>query len=74
MFRGKDEGDMVRYAVAKPEPLRVELERFRDAVRGENEVVMSMREGLRVLEVADAVAASAASGGALSRLDSVGAQ
>ena len=31
-FRGVSEGDMVRYAIAKPEPLRTELEAFRDAV------------------------------------------
>jgi predicted dehydrogenase len=62
-FRGVSEGDMIRYAIPKPEPLRVQLERFRDAVLGEKNVVMTMREGLRVLEVADAIATSAAKGG-----------
>ena len=34
-FRGASEGDVDRYAVAKREPLRVELEHFRDAVLGQ---------------------------------------
>ena len=31
-FRGVSEGDVVRYAIAKREPLALEQERFRDAV------------------------------------------
>ena len=67
-FRGVAEGDMIRYAMPKPEPLLVELELFRDAVRGEPAAIMTMRDGLRVLEVADAVSASAAENGATVRL------
>lgn len=62
-FRGVAEGDMIRYAISKPEPLRVELEQFRDAVLGENAHIMTLQEGLRVLEVADAMATSASDGG-----------
>ena len=36
-FRGVAEGDMIRYAIPKREPLLVEHERFRDAVEGEAE-------------------------------------
>ena len=31
-FRGVSEGDVIRYAIPKPEPLRIEHEAFRDAV------------------------------------------
>ncbi|MDF0514633.1 Gfo/Idh/MocA family oxidoreductase [Agromyces sp. H3Y2-19a] len=61
-FRGVSEGDMTRFAFAKREPLRVEHEAFRDAVLGERQDVVTMEEGLRTLEVVEAVITSAASG------------
>lgn len=61
-FRGVSEGDVVRYAIAKPEPLRTEHERFRDAVMGRDADIVTMEQGLRTVEVADAVIESAASG------------
>ncbi|GAA1970943.1 Gfo/Idh/MocA family oxidoreductase [Catenulispora subtropica] len=64
-FRGVSEGDMVRFAIPKPEPLRTELEAFRDAVLdvdGGRERVVSMRQGLQVVRVAEAALASAAKG------------
>lgn len=64
-FRGVSEGDMVRFAIAKPEPLRTELEAFRDAVLdvdGGRERVVSMRQGLEVVRVAEAALDSAAKG------------
>ncbi|MBW8802318.1 MAG: Gfo/Idh/MocA family oxidoreductase [Catenulisporales bacterium] len=64
-FRGVSEGDMVRFAIPKPEPLRTELEAFRDAVLdvdGGRERVVSMRQGLQVVKVAEAALASAAKG------------
>ena len=64
-FRGVSEGDMVRFAIAKPEPLRTELEAFRDAildVDGGRERVVSMRQGLAVVRVAEAALDSAAKG------------
>lgn len=68
-FRGVAEGDMIRYAIPKPEPLRVELELFRDSLLHGSPLLMTARDGLRVLQVADAVAGSAASGGATVHLD-----
>ena len=59
-FRGVTEGDMVRYALEKPEPLMVELAQFLAAARGEPASVVSLTEGLATLEVAEAVLASAA--------------
>ena len=58
-FRGVAEGDMVRYAISKPEPLRVELEGFRDAVLGAGGEIVSMTEGLHAVAVADAALESA---------------
>ncbi|WP_194892854.1 Gfo/Idh/MocA family oxidoreductase [Catenulispora pinisilvae] len=64
-FRGVSEGDMVRFAIPKPEPLRTELEAFRDAVLdvdGGRDRVVSMRQGLQVVRVAQAALDSAAKG------------
>lgn len=50
-FRGVSEGDMIRYAFQKREPLRVEMENFLAAVRGEASDVVSMAEGVETLRV-----------------------
>ena len=61
-FRGVTEGNLTRFAFPKKEPLRSELEGFRDAiVRGGLDYV-SLEEGLRVVEVADAILRSSATG------------
>lgn len=62
MFRGVAEGDMVRYAIAKPEPLRTELLAFRDAVLGTGNDVVTMAQGTRTVAVAEALLESAATG------------
>jgi UDP-N-acetylglucosamine 3-dehydrogenase len=62
-FRGVSEGDSIRYAIAKREPLRVEQENFRDALWGRPEaagLVVSMEEGVHTLTVVEAVLESAA--------------
>jgi len=61
-FRGVAEGDMTRYALAKREPLLVEHERFRDAVLGRESDIVTLAEGLRTVQVAEAMLESAASG------------
>jgi predicted dehydrogenase len=61
-FRGVAEGDMIRYAIPKREPLLVEHERFRDAVEGKDSDVVTLRQGLRTVEVASAVLESASTG------------
>ncbi|MHB1738787.1 MAG: Gfo/Idh/MocA family oxidoreductase [Actinomycetes bacterium] len=61
-FRGVSEGDMIRYAFAKPEPLRTEHEAFRDAVTGKGNGIVTMREGMTTVAVAEAVLASARTG------------
>ena len=61
-FRGVIEGDMIRYAIAKPEPLRTEHEQFRDAVLGKNADIVTMRQGLNTVRVAEAMIESARTG------------
>ncbi|MBT1003024.1 Gfo/Idh/MocA family oxidoreductase [Paenarthrobacter sp. DKR-5] len=62
-FRGVSEGNMTRLAIAKPEPLRTEHEAFRDAVLGLRSDVVTMREGLNTIKVAEAALQSASGGG-----------
>jgi len=62
LFRGVSEGDVIRYAIAKPEPLRTEHEKFRDAVLGKSTDIVTMREGMATVVVADAILQSAYSG------------
>jgi predicted dehydrogenase len=65
-FRGVSEGDVVRYAIAKPEPLRVEHENFRDAVLGKDADIVTMQQGLTTVRVAEACLESAATGQTIS--------
>lgn len=62
MFRGVSEGDVVRFAIPKPEPLRSEHEAFRDAVLGLDSDIVTMREGLATVAVAEAILESASTG------------
>jgi predicted dehydrogenase len=62
-FKGVSEGDMTRYALTRREPLLAELEAFCDLVAGVPDAgVVTLEEGLRTVESAEAVLASAASG------------
>jgi UDP-N-acetylglucosamine 3-dehydrogenase len=62
-FRGVVEGDVIRYAIPKPEPLVTELRNFADAVRGHTEgQVVTLEEGLATVRIAEAMRDSAASG------------
>jgi predicted dehydrogenase len=61
-FRGVSEGDVIRYAIAKPEPLRVEHENFRDAVLGKDSDIVTMEQGLTTVLVAEAMIESANTG------------
>ncbi|WP_250505178.1 Gfo/Idh/MocA family protein [Bowdeniella massiliensis] len=61
-FRGVSEGEVTRFALEKREPLRVEQENFRDAILGKRNDHVSMAEGVRTLEVVEAILKSAADG------------
>lgn len=58
-FRGVSEGNMVRYAFPKPEPLRVEHENFRDAILGKPADIVTLKQGERTVKVAEACLESA---------------
>ena len=57
-LRGVSEGKMIRYVVAKQEPLRAEIEGFLAAVRGEAPVPVTGEDGLRALHLAQSVVLS----------------
>ena len=65
-FRGVSEGDVIRFAISKPEPLRVEHEQFRDAVLGKDADIVTMQQGLETVRVAEACIESARSGQSIS--------
>ncbi|MGH3497541.1 MAG: Gfo/Idh/MocA family protein [Nocardioidaceae bacterium] len=69
-FRGVVEGDMVRYAFPKAEPLATELAAFCDAVRGGRAETVTMREAVTTVEVAERLLESARSGDTVSLDDS----
>jgi UDP-N-acetylglucosamine 3-dehydrogenase len=58
MLRGVSEGRMIRHVVHKKEPLRAEQEAFLAAVRGEAPTPVSGQDGLKALELAQAVVTS----------------
>jgi predicted dehydrogenase len=64
-FRGVSEGDSIRYALAKREPLRVEQENFRDRLWGRPSEAVTMPEGVHTLTVVEAILESAATGSTL---------
>jgi UDP-N-acetylglucosamine 3-dehydrogenase len=62
-LRGVSEGDATRYALARREPLLVELETFCDLLAGDGDApVVSVAEGLDTVVVAEAALASARAG------------
>jgi UDP-N-acetylglucosamine 3-dehydrogenase len=56
-LKGVSEGDMIRYALRKREPLQVELETFRDTVlaRPTEDTTVPLDDGVEVLRVADMI-------------------
>lgn len=62
-FRGVSEGDMTRFALARREPLLVELETFCDLIAGNADApVVTLDEGVEIVACAEAVLDSAARG------------
>jgi len=61
-FRGVSEGDVIRYAISKPEALRVEHENFRDAVLGKDADIVTLQQGMITVVVAEAAIESARTG------------
>lgn len=61
-FRGVSEGDVTRFAFAKPEPLRTEHEQFRDALLGLEADIVTLQQAAATVAVANAAAESATTG------------
>jgi len=57
-LRGVREGKMVRYVIAKKEPLRAEQEAFLDSVMSNTPVPVTGEDGLRALELAKTIVLS----------------
>jgi len=62
LLRGVGEGQMVRLRLHRREPLRVELEAFVAAARGEQGLIVSGEDGLVALELAQALVRSGREG------------
>lgn len=60
-FRGVSEGNVIRYAISKHEPLRMEHETFRNAILGIPADIVTMGEGLTAVNIAEAIIKSAKS-------------
>jgi UDP-N-acetylglucosamine 3-dehydrogenase len=62
-LRGVSEGDATRFALARREPLLVELEAFCDLIAGDDDApVVTLEEGLETVRCAEAVLQSAGQG------------
>lgn len=62
-FRGVSEGQVIRYALEKREPLAVEQENFRNAIQGKSEEHVTMRAALKTMKVVQGMLDSAAGDG-----------
>jgi len=58
VLRGVSEGRMIRYVVEKREPLRAEQEAFIQAIQKDTPVPVSGQDGLKALELAQAIVQS----------------
>jgi predicted dehydrogenase len=58
-LRGVTEGDVIRYAISKKEPLLTEHENFRDAILGKSSNIVTMEQGLTNILVTEAIIESA---------------
>jgi predicted dehydrogenase len=61
------EGEVVSFPIAQAEPLKLELQSYLEAVRGEHEVVVDGEAGLRALHLALALVSSASDSRVISR-------
>jgi UDP-N-acetylglucosamine 3-dehydrogenase len=59
---GVSEGEVIHHPIVKGEPLKLELESFVNAVRGEGKVEVDGEDGLRALHLAQALVASGQEG------------
>lgn len=55
MMRGTGEGDMLRYGIARREPLAVQWDRFLGALAGDGDPAASGHDGIAALSIARAI-------------------
>ena len=58
-FKGVSQGDIISYEFEKPEPLLQEHENFRDHILGKKAEIIGLDEGIKTVEVCDAILKSA---------------
>jgi len=58
-FIGVSQGDVISYEFEKPEPLLLEHENFRDHILGKKADIITLDDGIKNVEVADAILKSA---------------
>jgi len=58
-FIGVSQGDVISYGFEKPEPLLLEHENFRDHILGKKADIITLDDGIKNVEVADAILKSA---------------
>jgi predicted dehydrogenase len=54
-FRGVTVGNIYKYAFEKPEPLLVEHQSFRDAILGKSNNIVSVKDSIETLRVAESI-------------------
>jgi UDP-N-acetylglucosamine 3-dehydrogenase len=65
MVSGVSEGNMVKYAIHRIEPLRAELDAFTAAIRGDSAVIVGLQDGLAAVLIAELALRSASTGHAV---------
>lgn len=65
MMRGTGEGDMIRYGIARREPLMIQWDRFLAALAGEGSPAASGNDGIAALSIARSIQLSASDGSAV---------
>lgn len=64
-FTGVSQGEILTYAFDKPEPLRIEHEKFIEYLQGKSNEIITIAEGAKVVMVAEGVLKSARTGHAI---------
>jgi predicted dehydrogenase len=62
IFEGVTEGNVVRFAIPREEPLKAQLEAFANAVSGREPLEVTAEQGVRAVRLASAVTAAGVSG------------
>ena len=58
-FKGVSQGEIIKYAFDKYEPLRAEHENFRDFILGKSENIVTLETAAKTVQIAEAIVESA---------------